>query len=80
MNYLSLHVVGALPGAEASMNRLNGLKIVAPVFLLVTLVAGTPAFAQTPGIDFSGEWTDWEMLGENDPRYQEVGDIVQHPV
>ena len=61
------------------MNRLNGLKIVAPVFLLVTLVAGTPAFAQTPGIDFSGEWTDWEMLGENDPRYQEVGDIVNIP-
>ena len=58
------------------MNRANRGKTVVLLFLSAVILAGTPAFAQSPGIDFSGEWTQWIQQGEGDPRMQEVGDIV----
>ena len=61
------------------MNSVNGWKIVAPVFLLVAMLAGTPAFAQSPGIDFSGEWTNQVLDGEGDARDQETGNILNVP-
>jgi hypothetical protein len=61
------------------MNSVSQIRMTAPLFLLIAMFAGPGALAQSPGIDFSGEWTDWEMLGEEDPRYQEVGDILNIP-
>ena len=61
------------------MNRLSGPKTVGLLFLLAAMLVGAPAIAQSPGIDFSGEWTQWIVQGEGDPRMQEVGDIVNIP-
>ena len=61
------------------MMSLNGWKIVALLSLLGVMLVGAPAFAQTPGIDFSGEWTDYQMLGEWDPKSLDVGDILNIP-
>jgi hypothetical protein len=60
------------------MNSFNAWKVVG-AFLLLAMLIRTPAFAQTPGIDFSGEWTQWVQDGEADPRDQETGNILNIP-
>jgi glyoxylase-like metal-dependent hydrolase (beta-lactamase superfamily II) len=47
--------------------------------MLVAMLAATPAFAQSPGIDFSGEWTNFALDVEGDPRVQEMGNILNIP-
>ncbi len=61
------------------MNKINRLKIAGSLLLVASMLTGIPAFAQSPGIDFSGEWTNFALDGEGDPRDQETGNILNVP-